>query len=98
MTPTDSICEVKTTISTKEAETKAKRLCKKVFTSDGTNTVLRLAFLSTLISQHCFLRIRGEAKYILMNRKTATSWKTNKILDGAFSLLQFAATYMSGYL
>ena len=43
----------------------------KVYKSDGTNIVLSYAFPSTLISQRCFLRVWGVAKYILMDRKTA---------------------------
>ena len=54
MAPTDSICKVKMNISTKKRQ---KSLCKKVNKSDGTNTVFSDAIPSTLISQHCFLRI-----------------------------------------
>ena len=42
-----------------------------MYKSDGTNTVLSHAFPLTLISQRCFLRIWGVAKYILMDRKSA---------------------------
>ena len=81
MTPTDSICESQANISTKDAEKKQKSLCKKVYKSDGTNTVLSYAFPSTLISRRCFLPIWGVVKYILMDSKTAISWKTNRILS-----------------
>ena len=65
----------------KRQKIRQKSLCKEVYKSDGTNTVLSHAFPSTLISQRCFLRVWGEAKYILMDRKTETSWHTNKILS-----------------
>ena len=65
----------------KKQKGRQKSLCKKVYKSGGTNTVLKHAFPSKLISQRCFLRIWGETKCILMDRKTATSWKTNKILS-----------------
>ena len=81
MTPTDFISESQANISTKDAEKKAESLCKKVYKSDGTNTVLSYAFPSTLISQRCFLPIWGVAEYILMDSKTAISWKTNRILS-----------------
>ena len=81
MTPTDSICESQANISTKTQKRRQKSLCKKVYKSDGTNTVLSYAFPSTLISQRCFLPIWGVAKYILMDSKTAISWKTNRILS-----------------
>ena len=58
----DSICEVKTNISTKEAEMKAESLCKKVYKSDRTNTELNHALSSTLSSQRCFSHIWGVAK------------------------------------
>ena len=69
MTPTDSICEAKTNVSTKQTEKKS--LCKKAYKSDRTNTVMSHAFPSTLISQRCFLRIWIVAKYILMDRNLA---------------------------
>ena len=81
MTPTDSICESQANISTKDAEKKAEKLIKKVYKSNGTNTVVSYVFPSTLISQRCFLPIWGVAKYILMDSKTAISWKTNRILS-----------------
>ena len=58
----DSICEVKTNISTKEAEMKAESLCKKVYKSDGTNTELNHALSSTLSSQRCFFAYLGCSK------------------------------------
>ena len=79
MSPTDSICEIKTNIPTERQKRRQKSLCEKVYKSDGTNTVLSHAFPSTLISQRCFLRIWGVENYILMAHKIATSWKINRI-------------------
>ena len=73
MTPTDSICEVKTNISTKGGKEGRKNVCRKVYKLDGKNTKFSHTFSSTLISQRCFLRIWGRAKYILIDCKSATS-------------------------
>ena len=64
------------TFPQKTQKRRQKSLYKKVYKSEGTNTVLSYAFLLTLISQRCFLPIWGAAKYILMDSKTAISWKT----------------------
>ena len=79
----DSICEVKTNISIKEVKKKKKKrrqksLCKRFYKPDGTNTVLSHAFPSIIISQRC-LRIWDKAQHILIDRKAAPSWKTNRI-------------------
>ena len=73
VTPKDSVCEVKTNISTKEAEI----VCKKVYNSYVTDIVLSHAFPSALLCERCFLRIWCVAKYILVDRKT-TNFVENK--------------------
>ena len=73
VTPNDSVCEVKTNISTKEAEI----VCKKVYNSYITDIVLSHAFPSALLCERSFLRIWCVAKYILVDRKT-TNFVENK--------------------
>ena len=59
MTPSDSICAVLKKCSKKKTKTKkkAESLSKKIYKSDGTYTVLSLAFPLQCVSPRCFLRI-----------------------------------------
>ena len=75
------VVNLRRTFPQKRQKRRQKSLCKKVYKSDGSNTVLSYEFSSTLISQHCFLRIWGVAKYIPMDRKIAISWEKDRILS-----------------
>ena len=55
--------KLRRTFPQKRLKRRQESLGKKVYMSDGTNSVSNHAIPSTLISQRCFLRIWDVAKY-----------------------------------